>query len=52
MTPGRTDLDQQGVNVAMVDTGGPLARAMAAAPDWAVAFEDDQATVFVRRDPR
>jgi hypothetical protein len=46
------DLDQQGVNVAMVDTGGPLAQAMTGSPDWTVAYEDDQATVFVRRDPR
>jgi hypothetical protein len=45
-------MDQQGANVAMVDTGGPLAAAMATSPDWRVGFQDDQATVFARRDPR
>jgi hypothetical protein len=56
-TSGRTlagegwqaDFDGQGINVAMVDTGGPLARALAASPDWEVGYRDDQATCFIRR---
>lgn len=40
---------RQDVRVAILDTGGPLARAVAADPGWEVAHRDRLATVLVRR---
>ena len=37
-----------GVRLALLDTDGPLARAVQADPDWRVAYRDDLATVLVR----
>jgi hypothetical protein len=45
------DFDRQKINVAMVDSGGPLARAIAASPAWEVGYRDGQATCFLRRRP-
>jgi hypothetical protein len=43
------EFDRQGVRLAVLDTGGPLARAVAAHADWEVAYQDRLATVLLRR---
>ncbi len=44
-------LDQYGINVLLIESGSGLARELKASPDWNVAFEDNGASVIVRRAP-
>ena len=48
--PGWEDeLDREGIGTALLPTGVPLAEALATDPGWRTAYQDDVATVFVRR---
>ena len=44
----QAEFSRQGIRLALLDTGGPLARGVAADPNWQVAYQDPLATVLVR----
>lgn len=44
-------LDQYGINTLLIETGSGLANALKASPDWEVTYEDDMASVIIRRTP-
>ncbi len=44
-------LDLYGINSVLIETGSGLARVLSESPDWDVAYQDDMASVIVRRTP-
>jgi hypothetical protein len=44
----RDDLDREGINLVVVETGSPLSEKLGEASDWNTVYQDDLASIFVR----